>query len=252
MVSRAVLLHDVDTALGINSVPDYCPNGLQVAGKSDIKKIVTGVTACQALLEAALLEQADAILVHHGYFWKHENPCIVGIKRERLRFLLEHDLNLLAYHLPLDIHHEWGNNTQLAARLSIEIEERISVDGVRDLLCIGSLPTAQSSAEMTEHVQQALGRIPLVIEAGDHTIKKVAWCTGAAQRYITQAAECGADAYISGEISESTVHSAREMGIHYIAAGHHATERYGVQALGEYIAKKFGLDHQFIDIDNPV
>lgn len=226
---------------------DYCPNGLQVEGRTQIRRIVSGVTASQALIDAAIEERADLILVHHGYFWKGEDQRVSGIKRARLKSLLTHDLNLVAYHLPLDDHPELGNNRQLARVLGLEQAEPL--DG---LVWHGRLPKALSPAAFATHIGAALNRTPLHVGVGTDRIERVGWCTGAAQGYIDKALAAGLDAFISGEISEPTTHTAREAGIHYYAAGHHATERYGVQALGEALAQRFGIEHLFIDRDNPV
>lgn len=230
---------------------DYCPNGLQVEGKSTIKKIISGVTACQALLDQAIIQQADAILVHHGYFWKGEAAAVVGMKQRRLKVLLQHDINLFAYHLPLDAHLEFGNNVQLAKLLNLKITATPD-EWSRDFLFVGEAEVAVSAADFNKRLSHVLHREPQHIAASRSEIKKIAWCTGAAQDYIERAVAMGADAFISGEISERTVHVARELDIHYFAAGHHATERYGVQALGEHVATQFDLQHEFIDIPNPV
>lgn len=233
-------------------VRDYCPNGLQVAGRSNIQKIVTGVSANQALLDASITANADAILVHHGYFWKGEVQTLTGMKKKRLATLLKNDVSLFAYHLPLDTHAELGNNVQLAQRLGIDITGTHEVDGVRGLFFEGRLQTPSTSEHFATHIQNILSRAPLHIPGSDKPIETLAWCTGGAQRYIEKAVELGVDAYITGEASEQTVHVAREMGLHFYAAGHHATERYGVQALGKHLADKFSIEHEFIDIDNPV
>ncbi len=231
---------------------DYCPNGLQVEGRRQVQRVVTGVTACQALLDEALAWQADLVLVHHGYFWKGEAAAITGIKRRRLQTLLVNDLNLMAYHLPLDTHAELGNNAQLARRLGVVLEGPLEPGQDPAIGNIGRLEQSLTLAEFAERIEQVLGRVPQMIAGGDHRIQRVALCTGAAERMIDLALEQGADLYLSGEISEPVVHTAREGGIHYCGAGHHATERYGVQALGEHLAEQFGLEHRFIDIDNPV
>ncbi len=237
--------------LNVSRFCDYGPNGLQVEGKADVQRIVTGVTACQALLDAAVEQQADAVLVHHGYFWKNEEPVLRGMKKRRIATLLRHDMSLLAYHLPLDAHPELGNNARLAQLLGIgnvSVMDPLELQGVGN---IGDLPEPVTLDAFAAKVAGVLQREPLVIEGGGHTVSRVAWCSGGAQGYIQQAKALGADVYLSGEISEHTVHAARENGIHYIAAGHHATERYGIQALGEYLAGEFGLEHVFIDINNP-
>ena len=230
---------------------DYCPNGLQVEGRQRIQRLVSGVTASQALLEAARDVGADAVLVHHGYFWKGETPVVTGMKRNRLRLLLEHDISLVAYHLPLDAHPELGNNAQLARLLDIDVTGGLQATA-NPIGNVGRLREAQSAAAFAETVARKLGRAPQLIVGGEHPIRTLVWCTGAAQGYIEQAAALGVDAFLSGEISEQTVHSARELGLHFIAAGHHATERYGVRALGDHLAAQLHIEHRFIDIDNPV
>jgi dinuclear metal center YbgI/SA1388 family protein len=228
---------------------DYCPNGLQVEGKHEINNIVTGVTASMALLEAALQVNADAVLVHHGYFWRGEAPPITGIKKRRIQFLLQHEINLFAYHLPLDAHAELGNNVMLAKQLGLNITGKT---GEKEMLLLTELNAQQSLQTFAKLVETKLGRTPQVIGDLTKSVKTVALCTGAAQGYIEQALAANVDVYISGEISEQTVHVARESGMSYISAGHHATERYGIQALGEHLAQKFTLKHTFIDCDNPV
>ena len=225
---------------------DYCPNGLQVEGKHEINKIVTGVTASYDLLEAALEANADTVLVHHGYFWRGESLPIIGMKKRRLQFLLQHDINLFAYHLPLDAHTELGNNVMLAKQLDLKITKWA------EMLALAELSQPQTLETFAAHIEAKLKRKPQVIGDLQKPITKIAICTGAAQGYIEQAVAAGTDVYISGEISEQTVHIARETGMSYISAGHHATERYGIQALGEHLAQKFGISHEFLDIDNPV
>lgn len=231
---------------------DYCPNGLQVAGKEQISKIVTGVTACQRLLDEAVKVDADLILVHHGYFWKGEKESVSGIKRERLKTLLVNDINLLAYHLPLDAHSEYGNNVQLAKKMNWQIKSGMGGEIGQSIVLLGELEQSLSAQQLSQQLNAKLARQPLCIQGHDRQIKKIAWCTGAAQSYIEQVAAHNVDAFISGEISEQTVHLARELGINYYAAGHHATESYGVQALGAFLAEKFAIEHEFIDIHNPV
>ncbi|MCK0537907.1 Nif3-like dinuclear metal center hexameric protein [Alcanivorax quisquiliarum] len=245
------MLKALDDLLKPGKFRDYCPNGLQVEGREQIRRVVTGVTACQALLDAALVEEADAVLVHHGYFWKNEDPRVRGMKRQRLHTLLRHDLNLFAYHLPLDAHPDLGNNTQLARRLGLTVTGWLGEDD-SSLGLVGRLPDPMPAAEFATLVEDVLGRETLHIGEAEDEIETIAWCTGAAQGFIDQAQSAGVDAYLSGEISEPTVHFARETGIHYFAAGHHATERYGVQAVGEWLARQFDIEHIFIDIDNPV
>ena len=252
MITRTDLLSYLETLLSPEQFQDYCPNGLQVAGAEEITTLVTGVTASQALLDAAIAAGADAILVHHGYFWRGEEPRIIGLKQKRLKTLLVNDVNLFAYHLPLDGHAELGNNMQLATMLGFEVLGTIGGTGSPELALQGRLPNAQSADDLAAMLAEKLGHTPLVIEGHSRPIEKVGWCTGAAQGYIEQAAAAGLDAFISGEASEQTTHLARELGITYFAAGHHATERYGVQALGMHLAVQFDIAHQFIDIPNPV
>ncbi|MFV0575613.1 MAG: Nif3-like dinuclear metal center hexameric protein [Vibrio sp.] len=234
-------------------IKDYCPNGLQVEGKSEIKKIVTGVTASQAIIDYAIEAKADAILVHHGYFWKGEPEPIVGMKGKRIRALIQNDINLFAYHLPLDIHPTLGNNAQLAQLLDIEVQGGLE-GHAQSVVMFGNFKTALTAEELSQKINQVLNRQPLHIAAGNahKKIKTIGWCTGGGQDYIELAAKSGLDAFISGEVSERTTYSARELDIHYFAAGHHATERYGVKALGEWLAAEHGFDVSFMDIDNPV
>ena len=231
---------------------DYCPNGLQVEGRKEISKLVTGVTACQELITAAVEAGADALLVHHGYFWRGEDQSISGIKKTRIEALLKHDLSLFAYHLPLDVHREFGNNVQLAKVLGIEIDGELGKQNNHPIGLVGTISEDTNFESLKSLIADKLDRLPLAIEGNSRPIRSIAWCTGAAQNYIELAVAAGVDAYITGEVSEPTVHIARESGIHFFSAGHHATERYGVQAIGGYLASKFGIDHQFIDIDNPV
>ncbi len=238
-------------ALDINRFRDYCPNGMQVEGRMQIKTIVTGVTASQALIEAAIEADADAILVHHGYFWRGEDARIIGAKHKRLKLLLSRDINLFAYHLPLDMHPELGNNAQLGLRLGLVAEGRFGEDSLGWLgrVSDASVRTVGDLARVVEH---ALGRAPLLIGDAGQPLGAIGWCTGAAQNMLGDAIAAGASVYLSGEISEPTVHLAREAGVAYLACGHHATERYGIQALGQHVAEMFGIAHHFVDIANPV
>jgi dinuclear metal center YbgI/SA1388 family protein len=236
--------------LNIGHFRDYCPNGLQVEGRSEVRCLVSGVTASLDFIQAAVEAGADAVLVHHGYFWRGENPCLVDRKYNRISQLITHDVGLLSYHLPLDAHPELGNNAQLALRLGLVETSRF---GDQDIAMRGTLsPGVSNVKELRMNIKRVLGREPLVIGEDLKTVTQIAWCTGGAQDYFDEAIRLGVDAFITGEISERTVHDARESGVAFIAAGHHATERYGVQALGEHIARKFGITHQFIDIDSPV
>lgn len=246
------LANKLSQFLEIHQFKDYCPNGLQVQGCEQVKKIITGVTANQALIDAAIAENADAIIVHHGFFWKGETQEIVGMKYNRIKALIENGINLYAYHLPLDVHPELGNNAQLAQRLEITDRRPLEPWNRRSVGRVGKFEEALSPGQLGTRIESVLSRECLHIDGGKKEIKSIAWCTGGGQDFISIAAEQGIDAFISGEISERTVHIAREMGIHYYAAGHHASERYGVQALGEWIYDELGLDTLFIDIDNPV
>ena len=228
---------------------DYCPNGLQVEGRAEIRRVVAGVSASQALLDAAVMRGADAVLVHHGYFWKGEDGRITGIRKNRLSALLGNDINLLAYHLPLDAHPEFGNNAQLAARLGWQPEGRF---GEQDIAWFGRLPETLDASALNENLSALLGRQPQMIGDSSRPIRRLGWCSGGAQGYFEQAIALGLDAYVSGEISEQTVHLARESGVVYFAAGHHATERFGVQSLAAHLAAQFGIECEFVDIDNPV
>lgn len=252
MVERSTLVDYCNQLLQSDAFQDYCPNGLQVEGAQQVKRLVTGVTASQALVDAAVSAGAQMLLVHHGYFWKGEGSTITGIKQRRLKMLLTHDLNLLAYHLPLDVHGGVGNNVQLARLMGWSVLGGLEPGNPRSVGLHGELADAVDGATLAGQLANALGREPLHIAGNDRPIKRIAWCTGAAQGYIDRAIDLGVDAYVTGEVSEPTVHAARENGIHFFAAGHHATERYGVKALGEHLAEHFGIEHQFIDIDNPV
>jgi dinuclear metal center YbgI/SA1388 family protein len=249
-VALTTLVEEADRYLNAVRISDYCPNGLQVEGRPQVRRIVSGVTASQALLDAAVEAQADVVLVHHGYFWKNEDQRVVGIKQRRLKTLLCNDISLLAYHLPLDVHPEVGNNVQLANMLGLIVEGPLEPDNPRSVGLVGSLDTPLAPAEFMQRIKTALGREPLMVE-GPGPIRRIAWCTGGAQGYIDQAVMAGVDAYLTGEVSEPTVHIARENGLSFFAAGHHATERYGVQALGDYLAKRFAVEHRFIDCPNP-
>lgn len=242
------LLNDI---LKPHLIKDFCPNGLQVEGKNEIKKIVTGVTASQALIEAAIEQQADAILVHHGFFWKGESQPITGMKKRRIGALLANDINLFGYHLPLDIHPVVGNNAQLAKLLDIEIETGLEPTS-NSVAMKGRLKTPLSGEDFADKIAKVLNRTPLTSLVRSAKIETIALCTGGGQGYIDLAAEQGIDAYLTGEASEQTIHSSREQNIDFFAAGHHATERYGVKALGELLAQEHGFDVTFIDIDNPV
>lgn len=254
-VSTRQLAEWLDNALQTQRFKDYCPNGLQVEGRDTIRHIITGVTASQALLDAAVQHNADAIMVHHGWFWKNENPVLRGTKKQRIATALQNDLNVFGFHLPLDAHPEWGNNAQLAHRLGFTPDRNDDGSpinfGAGDLIWRGRCEPC-SLEELGRRIGLALGRQPLVLGNPEKHIQTVAWCTGGAQGMMDDAIACEVDAYITGEASEQNFHMAHESGTAFIAAGHHATERYGIQALGEAVAKQFGVRVDFLDLDNPV
>lgn len=242
----------LNTKLTPELVKDYCPNGLQVEGRQQVHKVVTGVTASKELIDKAIEHQADAIIVHHGYFWKGEPEAIRGMKGERIRSLIKSDINLYAYHLPLDIHPQLGNNAQLAQLLDIKTLGGLEATP-QSVAMYGELSAPISAEAFFQRLELALGRAPLhIAPRSNKLVKRIGWCTGGGQDYLELAAQNGLDAFVSGEISERTTYVARELDIHYFSAGHHATERYGVKALGKWLAKEHGLDVTFIDIDNPV
>ena len=249
-VQRTELQSYLSELLRVDQIKDYCPNGLQVEGKPVIAKIVTGVTASQKLIDHAIAKKADAILVHHGYFWKSESVPIVGMKRRRIHALLHHDINLFAYHLPLDVHPELGNNARLAQLLGLKVTASLADLCPNAIGLVTEFEQPKSGDEVLRWLTDILS-FPVVHVAQPNAIKTLALCTGAAQGFIDEVANLEVDAYMSGEISEPTVHSAAEQGIHYFAAGHHATERYGIKALGEHLAGKFDLDVEFVDLPIP-
>lgn len=239
----------ISTLLETGRFRDYCPNGLQVEGRAGVGRIATGVSASRHVLEAAQAWGADAVLVHHGYFWRNENPALTGIKRQRIAHLLLHDVSLLAYHLPLDAHPELGNNARLGQLLGFEAQGRF---GEQDIGWHGALNAPQPLAQLAQQIGERLQQTPQVIGDPARSVARIAWCSGGAQGYFEEAIALGVDAFLTGEISEPNVHMAEETGVAFIAAGHHATERYGIQALGEHLAGRFGLEHRFFDQDVPV
>jgi len=245
------LLGYLDGLLTPGQFKDYAPNGLQVEGKRTVSHLVAGVTASQALIDAAIERKADALLVHHGYFWRNESSPLVGIKKNRIKALLTHDINLIAYHLPLDCHGQLGNNAQLGQLMGWQSDAHMQSSGITGLGLCATLAQPCSGLQMQQQLSQVLGREALHIDAPSTVIKRIGWCTGGAQGMIEQAVELGLDAYVSGEISESTVHIARENGIHYFAAGHHATERYGAKALAAHLQQALDITCEFVDIDSP-
>ena len=248
-MNRTQLLSEIELLLNPSQFKDYAPNGLQVQGRDSITKIACAVTASQAVIDAAITWGADALLVHHGYFWRGEDACIVGMKYQRVRRLIDADVNLIAYHLPLDAHPTLGNNAQLARQLGLSVSGQSPTE---PLVWHGAHEHNPTLAQFCQMAEAALGRKPLLIGDANARLGRIAWCTGGAQDYIHTAAELGANTYISGEISERTYHEALELSINYLACGHHATERYGVQALGEHLSAQFGLEYRFFDEANPV
>lgn len=254
-ISQQELLTYLDHLLSPEQYQDYSPNGLQLQGQTQIKHIVTGVTASLALIQAAIDKGADTLIVHHGWFWKNEDPRIIGMKHQRIATAIGHRLNIFAYHLPLDGHPVYGNNTQLGQVLGFELDRDDTGElrrcGPHNLIQLGHLKTPKTLAEVAKHVDKTLQRKPQYVGDPQQKIQRVAWCTGGAQGFMPDAMAAGADLYITGEASEHSYHYARESSTAFMAAGHHATERYGVKALGEHLAEQFGLQVEFIDLDNP-
>ena len=251
MATAQQLLQAFDSLLQPERFKDYGPNGLQVEGRESVRRIVSGVTASRALIEAAVTARADAIFVHHGLFWRGQDGRVTGWMKQRLALLLQHDINLFAYHLPLDAHPELGNNAQLGARLQLSPFARF---GDQDLGFLGRRSDGASfgdTQDLAAHVERALGRRVLAVEGAKRPVRTVGWCTGGAQGYFEAAIDAGADAFITGEISEPQAHYARESGVAFLACGHHASERYGAPAVAGHVAAQFGIEHHFIDIDNP-
>ncbi len=253
--TRHELLHAFDLLLAPGRFKDYGPNGLQVEGRTTVRKIVSGVTASRALIEAAIHAEADAIFVHHGLFWRGQDACVTGWMKQRLGLLLGDDVNLFAYHLPLDAHPELGNNAQLGLQLGLVAQAGSAGRfGEQEIGFIGGRDNGEDFASgkaLAAHVEKALGKPVTLVDTAQRPIRQVAWCTGGAQSYFEAAIAAGADAFITGEISEPQAHYAREMGVAFLACGHHATERYGAPAAAAHVAAQLGLAHQFIDIDNP-
>jgi dinuclear metal center YbgI/SA1388 family protein len=248
MTDRQHLLQTFDALLQPERFRDYGPNGLQVEGRAQVRKIVSGVTASLAFIEAAIAAQADAVFVHHGLFWRGQDGRVTGWMKQRLALLLAHDINLFAYHLPLDAHPELGNNAQLGLRLGLQASRRF---GEQDLGFMGECEGFASPQALASHVQRQLGRPVVCVGEPGRPLRHIAWCTGGAQGYFEEAIAAGADAFITGEISEPQAHYARECGVAFLACGHHASERYGAPAVAAHVAQQLGLAHEFIDIDNP-
>lgn len=252
MMQRDTLLQDLNNYLKSVQFADYAPNGLQVEGKAAVRRVCTAVTASLEIIELAIALQADVLLVHHGFFWRGESSIISGMKRKRLSRLLAHDINLIAYHLPLDVHPLIGNNACIGKLLQADQIVQHAHEKIDGLIWSGHLQAPQSAETFSKTLTNLFQQTPIHLSGGKNPIAKVAWCSGAAQDFIVQAAALGMDAYISGEVSERTYYLAKELGIHYFACGHHATERFGIQALGTYLQSQYGLEVQFIDVDNPI
>ena len=248
MIDILELKNYCDNLLEIEKFKDYCPNGLQISGKNKIKKIVCGVSANLEFIKKSISKKTDAIFVHHGFFWKNENPCLVGIKKDRIAQILAKNISLFAYHIPLDAHNNLGNNYQIGKLLGIT--NTINVEN--SLLWCGNLEKKISQKEFISLVEKKISYKPTLFTKSNKKIKKIAWCTGAGQDFIEKAIDLGADIYLSGEVSERIPHIAYESNIIYCQAGHHATERYGIQALGKHISNKFSLDYEYIEIKNKV
>lgn len=251
MISAKQLESHLQDLLSPHKFKDYCPNGLQVEGKKQVKKVVMGVSATQAFIDQAIAANADAIIVHHGYFWKGEDQCITAIKKKRLQSLLTHDINLFAYHLPLDVHASLGNNAQLAKLMNWQTTQGLEKDNPLSVGLVGTCEPITAKA-LQDLLSQKLNFKPLMIGNDQQVISNIAWCTGGAQSYLQLAIDAGCDAFVTGEISENTVHLAQESGIHFYAAGHHATETGGVKALGDHLKDQFDIEVEFIDCPVPV
>lgn len=241
-----------DTTLQAQQFKDYCPNGLQIEGKSEVQHLVSCTTASLYAIEAALDLKADALIVHHGYFWKGEPSQLIGLKGKRIKQLMQADVSLIAYHLPLDAHTELGNNKALADLLGIKLTGALDLSERFPIGNIGELAHAISPEEFALLLETKLGQKPLHIASGKTKVQKIGFCTGGAQDFLYKAAALNCDAYLSGEVSERTYHEALEYGVDYYAAGHHATERYGIQRLAEAVATHFSLQHHYIELNNPV
>ncbi|MBA2656381.1 MAG: Nif3-like dinuclear metal center hexameric protein [Tatlockia sp.] len=252
MITRVELTAYLHDLLSCADFEDYAPNGLQIEGGMQIHRICTAVTASMDAINKAIAFKSDALIVHHGYFWRGEDPVLIGMKRKRIAELLKYNINLFAYHLPLDCHAELGNNACLGRLFNLESIETHKIAKTRDLLWSGTLAETITAKQFAVKIQKILGREALHLSGSEKPIQKLAWCSGAAQDLIEHAHKLGVDGFLSGEVSERTFYQAQELGIHYFSSGHHATERYGVQALGKHLAAKYGLDYQFIDSTNPI
>ena len=248
MVQRRELEVYLATLLAVDTFRDYGPNGLQVEGRAEVRTLVSGVTASRALIDAAIERGADAVLVHHGLFWRGHDGRLTGWLRERVARLITHGINLFAYHLPLDAHAEWGNNVQLGRVLGLQAD---GCFGEQQLGFIGPAGALADAERLAATVADRLGRTPVLVPGDGRPLSRIAWCTGGAQGYFEAAIAAGADAFLTGEISEPQAHYARECGVSFLACGHHATERYGAPAVAGHVAGQLGIEHVFIDIDNP-
>ena len=248
---RVQLAKALDALLDADKFRDYGPNGLQVEGRLEIHKIVSGVTASLALIDAAAKAGANAIFVHHGLFWRGQDGRVTGWMKQRLALLLAHDINLFAYHLPLDAHPELGNNAQFGRQLGLEATARFGEQGLGFSGGRVGGGAFEHAVSLADHIEAVLKRPVVLVEGTRRPITRLAWCTGGAQSYFEAAIAAGADAFITGEISEPQAHYARECGVAYLACGHHASERYGAPAVAAHVARQFSLAHEFIDIDNP-
>jgi dinuclear metal center YbgI/SA1388 family protein len=248
MAHRGDVERYLNTLLAIDRFKDYGPNGLQVEGRPQLRKLVSGVTASLAFIDAAVAAGADALLVHHGLFWRGQDGRLTGWLKARVQRLMASDVSLFAYHLPLDAHDELGNNAQLGKRLGLAADARF---GEQELGFVGNAPRALDAARLGQIIEASLQRRPVVVAGDGRPLARIAWCTGGAQGYLEAAVAAGADAFITGEISEPQAHIARETGVAFFACGHHATERYGAPAVAAHVAEHFSLDHEFIEIDNP-
>ncbi|VFP83679.1 Nif3-like dinuclear metal center hexameric protein [Buchnera aphidicola] len=228
---------------------DYTPNGLQVEGRSEINKIITGVTACQNLLKIAIQHNADAIIVHHGYFWNNQDKRVLGMHRHRLKTLLSNDINLYSWHIPLDVHPKFGNNVQLGKLLNININNNIN-----PYVLQGQFKKKYTVTSLINMIKKKLNRTPFHYgKTGPKYINNVAWCTGKGQNFFHQVTNLNIDAYLTGEISEETIHIAEENNIHFFSLGHHATEKSGIYLLGKWLSHQYhNLQIKFIDVYNPI
>ena len=241
-----------DETLNTHEFKDYAPNGLQIEGRSDVQKILCAVTASQEAIEAAIAQNADILLVHHGYFWKGEPYPITGMRGKRIKSLIQHDISLVGYHLPLDSHPTLGNNAAIAECLALENLQALDPSERHPIGNIGFLKHAMSATEFRDYLTARLGFNTIHLPAEKNQIQKVGFCTGAAQDFIGKAAEQGCDAFISGEVSERTYYEAKELDVHYYACGHHATERYGVQRLAKAISEQFNIEYSYFELNNPI